>query len=315
MTESNDWEPAVLDDIWWEIHGKAMSSFHIGNRTTLQKFIHKRWACNEKENRYFEYKPDMCKKCSDTTETQLHVLQCNNCDKRADARKQFIINLRKIMANTKTNSDLSRVLVHNIDAWLHMRDPEPLHNLVDNPSSQFVATVQAQCAIGWHQIFKGRMSEQWGALYNYDIINKHPETTHKLTAERWGKKIIVLAMQYALDAWQIRNDIEHDTEGDPNKTKKIKLIEKIVWSIDQIGNAVKHPYAELEYDELIEMPTQNLQMMAEYLNVKKWKWQIKEYKLLKDHESPGESSDSEEESVFDTESGSDESDNTEMTSE
>jgi hypothetical protein len=46
-------------------------------------------------------------------------------------------------------------------------------------------------------------------------------------------------------------------------------------------------------------------MMAEYLNVKKWKWQIKEHKLLMDHEMPGGSSSSEEESVFDTESEGD----------
>jgi hypothetical protein len=75
MTDSNDWDTEVLDDIWWEIHGQALSSFHIENRTTLQKFIHKRWACNDKENKYYEYKTDMCKKCGDITETQLHVLQ------------------------------------------------------------------------------------------------------------------------------------------------------------------------------------------------------------------------------------------------
>jgi hypothetical protein len=55
------------------------------------------------------------------------------------------------------------------------------------------------------------------------------------------------------------------------------------------------------------MPVQNLQMMAEYLDVKKWKWQIKEQKLLQAHEVPEESSDSEEESVFDTESESNKS--------
>jgi hypothetical protein len=231
MTESNDWEPEVLDDIWWSIHGKALASFHIGNRTTLQKFIHRRSACNEKENRYHEYKSNTCKKCVDVTETQLHVLLCANCSQRADAKKQFIINLRKIMVNTKTNSDLSRVLVHNLEAWLHSRDPEPILNLVDQPSQQFESTIQAQAAIGWHQIFKGRMTEQWGALYNYEIQTKHSVDAHKLTAERWGKQIIVLAMQYVLDAWQIRNDIEHDNAGDPTKTKKIKFVEKIVWRI------------------------------------------------------------------------------------
>jgi hypothetical protein len=96
----------------------------------------------------------------------------------------------------------------------------------------------AQTAIGWNQVFKGRISEQWSALYNHEIQTRYPLEAHKYPADRWGKKSITLAVQYALDAWQIWNDIEHDTKGNPNATAKMKLIEKILWSIDQIGQGI-----------------------------------------------------------------------------
>jgi hypothetical protein len=60
-------------------------------------------------------------------------------------------------------------------------------------------------------------------------------------------------------------------------------------------------------EDLIVQPLQNLQIMASYLEVKKWKWHIKAHKLLMAHEMGGDISDSEEESVFDTESDSDNS--------
>jgi ribonuclease HI len=50
LTDSNDWHPSILDDIWWQIQGKAVDNFSRGNRTALHKFIYKRWACNGKEN-------------------------------------------------------------------------------------------------------------------------------------------------------------------------------------------------------------------------------------------------------------------------
>jgi hypothetical protein len=50
-----------------------------------------------------------------------------------------------------------------------------------------------------------------------------------------------LAMQYAWETWTVCNDIEYDADGDPTKTR---LIQKKLWSIEQMGEAINHPYEE-----------------------------------------------------------------------
>jgi hypothetical protein len=88
-------------------------------------------------------------------------------------------------------------------------------------------------------------------------------------------------MQFALDMWGIRNNIEHDTDGDPVKEKKRKLIEKILWGIKKIGKAINHPYEKSTFVELINLPLQNLQIIDTYVNPKRWKWHIQEYNKRK----------------------------------
>jgi hypothetical protein len=218
-----------------------------------------------------------CKQCVNITETQYHVLQCKNCERRQECKKKFLDEVRKVFANTNTNSDLSRVIVHHISAWINQEEPEPLRNLVDGAIKQLEAAVEAQHKIGWGQIFKGRITIQWAALYNHGIKTNHKNIAHKNTAERWGRKFLIVSMQFALDMWGIRNDIEHDTEGDPVKEKKRKLIEKILWGIKKIGKAINHPYEKSTFVELINLPLQNLQIIDTYVNPKRWKWHIQEY--------------------------------------
>jgi hypothetical protein len=104
-------------------------------------------------------------------------------------------------------------------------------------------------------------------------------------------------MQFTLDMWEMRNDVEHDTEGEPIKEKKRKIIDKILWGIDQIGEAIQHPYEDSTYEELIELPLQNLQIIDAYVNPKKWKWHIQEHKkMLKEREESEDETDEDEES-------------------
>jgi hypothetical protein len=121
------------------------------------------------------------------TETQYHVLQCKNCERRQECKKKFLDEVRKVFANTNTDSDLSRVIVHHISAWINQEEPEPLRNLVDGATKQLEAAVEAQNKIGWGQIFKGRITIQWAALYNHGIKTNHKNIVNQNTAERWGK--------------------------------------------------------------------------------------------------------------------------------
>jgi hypothetical protein len=105
---------------------------------------------------------------------------------------------------------------------------------------------------------------QWATMYNYVINN----TNHGLkfpTAEKWGIKIIEITWQFVLNCWNIRNNVEHDTEGDPVRMKKYKLSKKVIWHRDQLKEHKIDIYKDMHTDKLLNMPMANLQIIERQL--------------------------------------------------
>jgi hypothetical protein len=73
--ETYKWPNKVLSKIWWEVHGMAIESFDVDTRTSVQKFIHNRSACNHRESRYYEFKSDLCHMCGIEIEDHCHILK------------------------------------------------------------------------------------------------------------------------------------------------------------------------------------------------------------------------------------------------
>jgi hypothetical protein len=62
------WSEFDVKDIWWSIHGKSMSCFTIDQQTTLNKYIHRRLPCNQRENLYYTYIEPVCYNCRQEVE-------------------------------------------------------------------------------------------------------------------------------------------------------------------------------------------------------------------------------------------------------
>jgi hypothetical protein len=68
--------------------------------------------------------------------------------------------------------------------------------------------------------------------------------------------------EFTHDCWLIRNDKEHDKDGNPESRKKVKLIETIQ------NKAKKWKYGiygrnELDTNKLIKLPSKNITMLLE----------------------------------------------------
>jgi hypothetical protein len=247
LQTSNHWTSMVLDDIWWDIHDKVLQQFPISPRNSLIKFLHKRWPCNQREARYYEYRPDNCVYCSEVIETQDHVLCCP-CPKREILRMKYLSNLRVLLLHFKTNADLITVLLYYLEHWLTGNLPVPVQQLLPNPSMALIQAVEVQHSIGWGHFFKGRISIQWAYLFNFTV----QQPMHIVTplVDKWGKSILKLSMEFALTAWEIRNDLEHDFDG-AVFAKKQKLVAKILWFISQIPPLMIPEYSDLILEDLI----------------------------------------------------------------
>jgi hypothetical protein len=260
--ETYKWTNHTIEDIWWQAHGKAILQFTAGQRTSIQKFVHKRMACNKRENRYKAYRSPMCIQCKDIIECENHVLQCAECEIRKQGRIKYLKTIQDTMIKMGTNSTTIRVIITYLRSWLNNEQVPKLQEIAPDASEYLKETVLSQNRIGWENWFKGRISIKWGELYNNDIENP-PFPLFRPSANRWGKKLIIDTWNFVLESWQIRNNAEHDKAGDPIKRQKEKLCEQILWTKQQIAQSKNFPLNGITEQDLKELPVANLALMAE----------------------------------------------------
>jgi hypothetical protein len=64
MKDNNGWNESTTENIWWTPLSKAIANFKEGNIMVIQKYIHQRWSCNERDNKFYTYRSNKCKLCS-----------------------------------------------------------------------------------------------------------------------------------------------------------------------------------------------------------------------------------------------------------
>jgi ribonuclease HI len=265
LEESNKWKGKTIDTIWWKVHGPSIEAMR-SEKTTIQKFIHGRLPCNQRNNLYYPYKPSYCSTCStDTVEDQMHFIICKCCPERQTRREQFIKELKNQLVSVGTHETTTRFLMYNITSIINDKPIIDLGEIAPDASKFFLATNLEQSKIGWDQILKGRLSIKWGELYNYDI--KHNKLKITLNdAEQRGKKITVFVWRFVIDMWRIRNEQEHNLDGKKLEIAKTKETEQIMWLIKEIKTfEEQHPYMNITKEKLKNHPLSNIQNMNEQL--------------------------------------------------
>jgi hypothetical protein len=114
--DTNTYNNKLMDQIWWSIHGKAIINLTINARTSIQKYIHRRLPCNQREHKYYQYKSPFCRLCPEINECQHHILRCKNCAAQTKMRKNYILTMKSYLEHTSTNETTIRVLIHYLNA-------------------------------------------------------------------------------------------------------------------------------------------------------------------------------------------------------
>jgi hypothetical protein len=245
LENSNNWNGNTIDTVWWKVHGPAIAAMGQ-EKTTIQKFIHGRLPCNQRNNKYYPYKPSLCSTCTeDTIEEQLHFLKCKCCPERQSRRERFLKELKNNLISLGTHETTTRVLMYNISSCINDEPIKELHEIAPDASIYFKSTIHKQQKIGWEQLLKGRFSIKWGELYNHNIENDKQKITLK-DAEQWGKKIILIIWKFVADMWRIRNEKEHNLDGNNKEIEKMKEGEQIKWIIKALKEFDEdHPYMNI----------------------------------------------------------------------
>jgi hypothetical protein len=226
LIKSNSWLQVTIDQIWWDVHAKAIKKLSFSRKKFIIKYIHNRLPYNSRQNKYYSYKDSICKICRKETETQDHFLTCTGCSNSNKMRKDYLYNFKIQLENNRTTQEIQQLIYQNMSNCLNQCPIINVKTIAPDASVALIRANNQQMAIGWEQWFKGRLSREWGALKNFEIKSRITPIKHA-TSEKWAVDMILLTWNFIFDLWIQRNKYEHDETGNPILRKKDKLIEII----------------------------------------------------------------------------------------
>jgi hypothetical protein len=153
--------------------------------------------------------------------------------------------------------------LQNVGNWFNQIPPVDAQTIAPDATKSLKKASLEQQQIGRDHWIKGRWSQEWSALQNYDISTIDSGTQYN-SSKKWALEIIALTWELIHNLWLKRKETEHDALGHPEQRKKEKIIEIIR------GESIRMDYevyskVELENEALGNLPIENLHMINQNL--------------------------------------------------
>ena len=227
LKKDNNWSDHLFEDINWEASRRALRRLRKA-KVQLVKYLNNVIPVGKLVHTYNPKYPAGCPSCEEPIETRDHLYQCP-AQSRVDWRVSFIAKLRQKLEKLNTRMDLQELLLEGVKATIEGRDANTIHV---PPSVQDLYTTQTE--IGWTQLLKGRISQQWS----------HEQQRHlgrfdkKNNGMTWATDVIQLILESWLQLWELRNGDRHgrdsQTKAQARRDQAIRELEMAYAFKDQI---------------------------------------------------------------------------------
>ena len=194
------WSNETRDDVNWEACRLALNRLRRHKVTLIKHLNHVAplgWLVNKYDNKY----PKSCPSCNHEEETREHLYHCSG-PRRMEWRESFYANLGEALDKQNSAADLKSLLIEGIKSVIENRDPSTI-NVPDTDAA--AAIFVAQSAIGWAELFKGRLSKSW-ARYQQDFLGTFEP---KQNGNTWAMTAAEAPLKGWHDLWMVRNQERH----------------------------------------------------------------------------------------------------------
>jgi hypothetical protein len=195
----NGWSREEFDDIDWESHGTALKRLKR-HRKTLVQYLNDYIPVGKRVNEYHKKYPACCPSCPEPVEDREHLWECQ-APSRQRWRRECYSTMLKTLTDLDTAPPLQELL---LDALSVLMGGRSMATIRSDPAVADVA--RAQRDIGWHQILKGRFSQQWTRTQDRYLGAKATRTVNGGT---WMTKVIEVWLSQWLKLWKLRNEDRH----------------------------------------------------------------------------------------------------------
>ena len=195
------WSQSTMESVDWAAHGNALQR-GIHDRVRLTKLVHDLLPTNHFVHQFIEGRKSTCPSCTCDHEDRDHVLRCKH-PARKRWRTQCLVNIRKITDTQDTKPYLQTILLDGLTEWLEGRT---ISAAVYPP--QYGHLIHQQTAIGWRQMFNGRLSAEWANLQD-DHLHANKLASKTRSGTLWTTNIITAIWAQFEVIWKLRNEVIH----------------------------------------------------------------------------------------------------------
>jgi len=219
----------LIEDINWITITLAIRHLNLPDRTRIHKFLHDWLPLKGAQHTTSASDSNLCPHCRREPENTWHFFECQHPSRNA----RFL----------KLHADITQLHVtNNIDPHLtqlywqglqSIRQDTSISDQLEHYPEPYRTLFTAQQAIGWDQLYYGRISVQWARQVTHD-------SNYALNGDQFYAKATRLVWQYILDCWQLRNLALHHPQDIPPEAQVLAA------QVHQILEAAReHP--ELEH--------------------------------------------------------------------
>jgi hypothetical protein len=238
LCHKNSWGIEQFESIDWQSHGQALKK-HETHRPTMVKYLCNWLPVGHMVSRYHDKYQQGCPSCQESDEKQEHLLHCPSREKW---RQQCLDAVLKELEDPrmKTAPALKQLFM----AILYRSLLDPTNALPIQAPEGLQPISDAQHALGWQQVLKGRLVKDW-AIYQqqYRSQNQGPKEKLKGTeGTTWATRIISTILGQVFECWQLRNGDRHGQDKESQmRAEKAQALHEL----------------QLLYDEKDNVPTQH----------------------------------------------------------
>ena len=200
LCERFGWSGETYEDIDWESFRRAMRRLDK-HRTTLTKHVNNYAPVGTRVHRDDPKYPRGCSSCGAEEENADHLLVC---PERSQWRKDCMSAIAAFFERWDTPLDSQELLKEGAMAAMEGRPAVTTH------ANSVAHIAVAQQAIGWKELFRGRLTAAWRDHQTQYLGSR---ATDKVNGPTWAAALSQLLLQQWYDLWIIRNGDRHGTDN------------------------------------------------------------------------------------------------------
>ena len=236
---TQNWQTLVWDTIDWHTHRLHLRSLPHAQLKQTKKFLHGWLPTLHKLHRYNQHPTSTCPRCSNTIETNNHVLQCRwttDDPFRAEATTK----LCKLLNPTQTPTNLlSENVIAHISNWMNNAQPPDIAHLLLIHEHDLHTALKTQNTIGWSNFLQARFACTWRPCQ---------PTPTTITSDKWMTQLASWTAWLFHECWATQNTILFGiTNKSHNNIRTIRLeaqIHDVCEACNQL-NSTQHTAATI----------------------------------------------------------------------